>query len=720
MHVAAARAPEHKAQKRARPAAAAPSTHSAFATDARPSLTLRRCACGGGCPSCRAEPAPASGAASIAIGPADDSFEREAESIAASIGSAPVREASSASTIASHMSAPASVQRCGCGGPAPAGGTCASCAAEHEDEVEQPSMMQRAPISGAAEPPSAPGSVHATLASPGRSLDTSVRADMESHLGADFGGVRVHSDDAAAASARDVDARAYTVGAHVVFAAREYAPATTAGRQLLAHELTHVVQQGAAPRAKGGASLQRTPSQRVQRAPTTPAKIPLLCNELIKAPEQLGPDGHINGIKVHKAVGDAFKAEMADKKATKGMKIPGGFWREGAQGCGEAGKSQNAPRPGMYDKVGDGTPDLVFKRDDDVVELAELKPATITCVPEAESQVANYVAKGNADYNAEWRTKRKIKKFEPMAVGRSTIRHVEAEGMVVALSWCEPGVIVYKPVLADDKDNITCGIKDADLDRVINKLLDPAQGAANREISEKIDKPISKLIDGMSIHDAITKVWKKGRRPIIDAIADHLGITGQVIVENVDDVEFVDTIATWLQKNLSEDASVALRSLAHGVKDEMINRLRTLVQKSMKDALKDALIAACASSLVGVLALSKVLEKYLEQLRAHLSRLAGEVVKTMVLEGVRALARAALEGLGKAVLAAVAIVAVIFFLPEELLAGVIAAIGEAIAALFSAIGTAVAGLIEQLIAATASGGILSGLTGALGIGKLAY
>jgi pyrrolidone-carboxylate peptidase len=67
---------------------------------------------------------------------------------------------------------------------------------------------------------------------------------MEQRLGHDFGQVRVHTDAAAARSASDVQARAYTVGSHVVFAAGRYQPATDRGRHLLAHELTHVVQQG--------------------------------------------------------------------------------------------------------------------------------------------------------------------------------------------------------------------------------------------------------------------------------------------------------------------------------------------------------------------------------------------------------------------------------------------------------------------------------------------
>ena len=79
----------------------------------------------------------------------------------------------------------------------------------------------------------------------GQPLPTSVRAFFEPRFERDFSQVRVHADTPAAESAQAVQALAYTVGSDIVFGAGQYAPATTAGQRLLAHELTHVVQQGA-------------------------------------------------------------------------------------------------------------------------------------------------------------------------------------------------------------------------------------------------------------------------------------------------------------------------------------------------------------------------------------------------------------------------------------------------------------------------------------------
>ncbi|QID17618.1 DUF4157 domain-containing protein [Nitrogeniibacter mangrovi] len=104
----------------------------------------------------------------------------------------------------------------------------------------------------------APAIVHDTVQASGQPLDQATRAFFEPRFGHDFSKVRVHADARAAASAHAIDARAYTVGHDLAFAAGHYAPGTRAGRRLLAHELAHVVQQSGAPAL-------------VQRAPATPA-----------------------------------------------------------------------------------------------------------------------------------------------------------------------------------------------------------------------------------------------------------------------------------------------------------------------------------------------------------------------------------------------------------------------------------------------------------------
>lgn len=97
-----------------------------------------------------------------------------------------------------------------------------------------------------------PASVDQALASPGKPLEPGLRQDMEQRFGYDFSRVRVHADALADRSARDVNALAYTAGSDLVFGTGRFVPDTYQGRRLIAHELTHVVQQSTADGARSG------------------------------------------------------------------------------------------------------------------------------------------------------------------------------------------------------------------------------------------------------------------------------------------------------------------------------------------------------------------------------------------------------------------------------------------------------------------------------------
>jgi hypothetical protein len=81
----------------------------------------------------------------------------------------------------------------------------------------------------------------------GHELDTGARERLSEHVGDPLADVRVHTDTTAAELARSVSARAFTTGTDVYFGEGEYRPGTRDGDALLAHELTHVVQQRGAP-----------------------------------------------------------------------------------------------------------------------------------------------------------------------------------------------------------------------------------------------------------------------------------------------------------------------------------------------------------------------------------------------------------------------------------------------------------------------------------------
>jgi Domain of unknown function (DUF4157) len=154
----------------------------------------------------------------------------------------------------------------------PGGAGCPECRAEPPGQ-ERARLQAKQTGPNDAGQAEAPPIVHEVLRSPGQPLDTATRAFMEPRFGHDFSQVRVHSDAAAEQSARDMDARAYTVRQNIVFGPGNFALGTHEGRRLIAHELTHVVQQngGTVSRTsleQGEPRMKKSPLASTQPDPT--------------------------------------------------------------------------------------------------------------------------------------------------------------------------------------------------------------------------------------------------------------------------------------------------------------------------------------------------------------------------------------------------------------------------------------------------------------------
>jgi hypothetical protein len=175
---------------------------------------------------------------------------------------------------------------CACG-RSTGGASCESC-----QEHGGAGMLQRRSDTRGTTPSSVPPSVVNVLASSGERLDAATQHSMGSRLRQDFSRVRVHTDAAAASSARAVGAMAYTVGQDVVFDHGRYAPGTAEGRKLLAHELAHVAQQAAHPES-GPLRIGQPGSAHEQEAdrvadgldgPLTPAPAVIARQNALEAP----------------------------------------------------------------------------------------------------------------------------------------------------------------------------------------------------------------------------------------------------------------------------------------------------------------------------------------------------------------------------------------------------------------------------------------------------
>lgn len=145
-------------------------------------------------------------------------------------------------------------RKCACGGSS-ASGECEEC---KKKEVQRKTAA-------AGGPAVAPPIVHEVLNSPGQPLDAQTRSYFEPRFGHDFSKVRVHTDATAAESTQAVNAIAYTVGRDIVFDAGRYRPETKEGSTLLAHELTHVAQQGQASTSSLGDLNVAPPDDALER-----------------------------------------------------------------------------------------------------------------------------------------------------------------------------------------------------------------------------------------------------------------------------------------------------------------------------------------------------------------------------------------------------------------------------------------------------------------------
>jgi outer membrane protein OmpA-like peptidoglycan-associated protein len=212
----------------------------------------------------------------LSIGKSSDPLELEADRTADLVMRMPAGSPAPPAVRANSCSS-SLLRKCSCGG------TCNSCSSEYDDSRYNHAghglqRMAAGPISASEAPPV----VHEVLRSSGQPLDHATRAFFEPRFGRDFSNVRIHTGTRAAASARQVNALAYTVGNDVAFGSAQFAPTTGRGQHLLAHELAHVVQQSRStlrPSALRRAENPYAPTPAKDQSPVSkPARVPDLSN----------------------------------------------------------------------------------------------------------------------------------------------------------------------------------------------------------------------------------------------------------------------------------------------------------------------------------------------------------------------------------------------------------------------------------------------------------
>ena len=340
--------------------------------------------------------------------------------------------------------------------------------------------------------PAAPPSVYAALATPGRPLDARTRAYFEPRVGAGLGAVRIHDGAAATASASELSARAYTVGADIVLGGG-YRHDDPDARTVLAHELAHVVQ------ADGEPALRRYP----------------MCKRLLTT--------SVAGPFVAEGSVQEFLADELETvgEAERELPVPGGSaapWRTE----GPSGWDDSVIEPQLLDEWIRGRVDLALWTGELALEFLEVKRASWAGAEFAENQLVNYVDKANdsiREVERLWRRRTgngnaHIMSVRPMPTERYTPPPgpVDVDGQDVMLSWCRPGVMVFKPIDTENRDLLYCGISDEErTDAFIERLLGQAEDIVAQALRRRLRERFPS--DPVNI------------RPLLDAIREKLAAT---------------------------------------------------------------------------------------------------------------------------------------------------------------------------------------------------
>lgn len=200
-------------------------------------------------------------------------------------------------------------RKCSCSG----GASCAKCEGAGQTDVHRKIQSASVDVESAPE-----GSIQALDS--GQPLDGGTRASMESSLGHDFSQVRIHSDSKAASRTRELGSLAFTFGRDIFFDLGQYDPATSAGQWILAHELTHVVQQsgregeGGLQSESGGSQHSEAQASKAASAAIAGAAVPTLSKgSAVRSVMLLTPDEFRNQLGATPDQKSAIAALFANK-----------------------------------------------------------------------------------------------------------------------------------------------------------------------------------------------------------------------------------------------------------------------------------------------------------------------------------------------------------------------------------------------------------------------
>ncbi|WP_194825069.1 DUF4157 domain-containing protein [Nocardia sp. XZ_19_231] len=242
-------------------------------------------------------------------------------------------------------------------------------------------------------------------------------------FGHDFSNVRIHTDGVAEELSRSVNAEAVTIGRQIFFGRGAYEPHIDRGRELIVHELAHVTQHDA----------NRAPRVRRQFAG---------CADLSEGPNM----SLLSGIVVHQLIEKDFALRVPGALS---IGIPGGSFAPYRTGGTTGGPPNVVPPQTIGGAAGMGKPDLARRNEAGVLSVAEIKPALPDHLLEGETQLAGYIAHGNATDHEQvmWRAGAGVTVVVPMLPSvyqpPQLVVPIPGAAVVIKTAWCMPGLLAY-------------------------------------------------------------------------------------------------------------------------------------------------------------------------------------------------------------------------------------------------------------------------------------
>lgn len=556
-------------------------------------------------------------------------------------------------------------RQCACGQHTPGGGECDSCRRNGQTGVLQRARTRTGRTS--TEPPAAPPIVQDVLRSPGRPLDEATRSFMEPRFGRDFSSlstlspglqtarlavgpeedaferqaqvsarrildndrsdtnpapgvdfsrVRVHTGPQAAAAARSVNAQAFTVGQHMVFAEGMYRPESSSGKRLLAHELTHVVQQS---------SLSPI-SPLVQRAMTRGAGGCAPMDQVDEDDNGARGAGETAHIQIQSFLLPAILNELQIPRATKTQKsspgcqpesVEDGFadlWRRSNVYLDLAEiKSIGAVRPHGVDDV-----EHYIRRSEQSMDRIFGSGGSCAQSPEGvdDTAFANRIGMRNA--------RRTPRKMTGLLTGDTVIGPFDGDrARTLKARLVEPGAVGYW-CTGGSSDTYSCGVSQQETRNYIDRVaLVPAQNLVDRLIQERVERPLDNVLERQSTREMLMTGERFFGAQVRRELAPYLGPAGSSLISQAN----AERLGEVIDQEAGPIARVIVVTVLRRLRSHLVNTLRTALRNVLADAIQRSLVALCVLS--PAIAIAHLLNQLEQELRRQARLLIPVVAATV-------------------------------------------------------------------------------------------